>query len=100
MWRHYQDNRPSLQKCHSGLLFGCSAAHHHLGKFLTRIGIQKRESAMPPMNPEPDLVSTALPPIEGSPVAQGGGPVLVRIDEDAKSRIGYWLMVATSVATV
>lgn len=83
-----------------GLLFGCSASHHHLGKFLTRIGVQKRALATAQQGSGQAFTNVMQPSITGNPSGKAAAPILVKIDEDKKAKVGYWLMVITSVATV
>jgi hypothetical protein len=84
-----------------GLLFGCSSPHHHLGKFLTRIGLQKKKPVPTlPTKPRTSLRNVATAHMGDGPTNGPSGAILVRVEEDAKSKVGYWLMVAASAASV
>ncbi|MGW2625178.1 hypothetical protein [Micromonospora taraxaci] len=83
----------------NGVLFGCGTSNHTWAKFFSRFGWRRQpdpNTTSSPRNRPPSVA--ALP----TSVSSGGVEVMtVRIAEDAKSKVAFWLaLTATACALV
>jgi hypothetical protein len=76
-----------------GFLFGCSRGHGHwLEKFLIRIRLRRGE--MKPLQPRQPAQAFMYQP------ASQSGPVRVIVEDNARSKLGFWIALISMIAGI